>query len=149
MVTRMAGDVFADLDDFQRQIQQLLGLASRANSNIRSVAVGTFPALNVGNTPEATEVFAFAPGIDPASIDVSIDKGVLTIAGERRPTTANGEAGKQTVYASERSQGAFRRVVSLPDDADPTQVEASYSNGVLRVRIQKRETSRPRRIEIA
>lgn len=149
MGMRMAGDVFADLDDFQRQIEQLFGWSGRGNSNIRSVARGTFPALNIGNTPDATEVFAFAPGMDPASIEVSVDKGVLTIAGERRLSNPVGDATPATVYASERRQGAFRRAVSLPDDADPAKVEASYRNGVLRVRVQKREASRPRRIEIA
>ena len=55
---------------------------------------------------------------------------------------------KLNVYSRERPEGEFRRVVSLPDDADPDRVKATYRNGVLQISIQKREASRPRRIEV-
>jgi len=55
---------------------------------------------------------------------------------------------RANVYASERFSGRFRRVVSLPEDADPARVDASYRDGVLRVSVAKRESSLPRRIEI-
>ena len=53
-----------------------------------------------------------------------------------------------TVYAQERFSGPFRRVVSLPEDVDPAQVQAAYRDGILRVTIGKRESSKPRRIEV-
>lgn len=145
---RFPGDVFADFDELQRQLDRLLGSRS-SSSSIRAVERGTFPAVNIGVTAESVEIFAFAPGIDPAKLDVTVDKGLLTIAGERvgRPASADAN-GKQNVYARERSQGAFRRVVSLPEDADPDRVSASYRNGILRIQVQKREASRPRRIEV-
>ena len=140
------GDVFADFDALQRQIDRLLGNRT-LNASIRAVERGSFPAVNIGTTPESVEIFAFAPGIDASTLDVSVDKGLLTIAGERRRPTPEAGA-KQTVYASERPQGSFRRVVSLPEDADPDRVSATYTNGVLRIQVQKREASRPRRIEV-
>jgi HSP20 family protein len=143
---RFPGDVFADFDELHRQLDRLLGTSSMSSS-IRAVQRGTFPAVNIGVTPDAVEIFAFAPGIDPATLDVSIDKGLLTIAGERRAREQDPNA-KVNVYARERSHGEFRRVVSLPDDADPDRVNASYTNGILRITVQKREASRPRRIEI-
>jgi HSP20 family protein len=79
---------------------------------------------------------------------VTIDKGLLTIAGERKTATLAASDAKLNVYARERASGRFRRVVTLPEDADPERVEASYRDGVVRVRVQKREASRPRRIEI-
>ncbi|HEV7913323.1 MAG TPA: Hsp20/alpha crystallin family protein [Albitalea sp.] len=143
---RFPGDVFADFDALQRQIDRLLG-PSGASASIRAVERGTFPAVNIGVTPDAVEIFAFAPGIDPGTLDVTVDKGLLTIAGERRRRVV--EAGATlNVYASERADGAFRRVVSLPEDADPERVEASYTNGVVHIHIAKREASRPRRIEV-
>lgn len=149
---RFPGDVFADFDELQQQLDRLLGTRS-FSSSIRAVQRGTFPAVNIGITPEAVEIFAFAPGIDPSRLDVSVDKGLLTIAGER--TVRNAQAQPQqtsndrtTVYARERSDGRFRRVVSLPEDADPDRVNATYRNGILRIQIQKREASRPRRIEV-
>jgi HSP20 family protein len=55
---------------------------------------------------------------------------------------------RASVYANERFSGPFRRVVSLPEDADPSRVEASYRDGVLRISVAKRESSLPRRIEV-
>jgi HSP20 family protein len=59
-----------------------------------------------------------------------------------------GDDGQRSVYADERFDGSFRRVVSLPEDADTGRVEASYRNGVLKIVIPKREASKPRRIEV-
>ena len=143
---RYPGGLFAEFDDFQRQIERLFGSLDGVSS-IRAVRRGSFPALNIGTTPEAVEVYAFAPGIDAASIEVTVDKGLLTLAGERKADQPE-SGGNANVYARERSAGAFRRVVSLPEDADPDRVEATYRDGILRVRVQKREASRPRRIEI-
>ena len=139
---RFPGDLFAEFDELQRQMERLFGAPGA--SSIRAVQRGSFPAINIGTTPEAVEIYAFAPGIDPSSLEVSVDRGLLTIAG-RRDARAEGKA---TVYARERLVGEFRRVVSLPEDADPARVEAAYRNGVLHVRVEKREASRPRRIEI-
>jgi HSP20 family protein len=141
---RFPGEAFADFDELHRQLDRLLGTRS-ANGSIRAVQRGSFPAVNIGTTPDAVEIFAFAPGIDVGTLDVTVDKGLLTIAGERRGVEAEGQ---QNVYARERSEGAFRRVVSLPEDADPDRVHANYRNGILHIQVQKREASRPRRIEV-
>lgn len=143
---RFPGDVFADFDELHRQLDRLLGVRN-TSSSIRAVQRGSFPAVNIGNTPEAVEIFAFAPGIDPAKLEVTIDKGLLTIKGERKNAAAEANA-KATVYARERGEGSFTRVVSLPEDADPERVNATYRNGIVRITVQKREASRPRRIEV-
>lgn len=145
-LTRFPGDLFADFEGLQRQLEQVFGTGGWPSS-IRAASRGAFPAINVGTTEEAVEIYAFAPGIDPAKIDVSVDKGLLAISGERLSDTPE-EGDKVSVYARERFVGTFKRVVSLPEDADPTKVDASYRNGVLRIVIPKREASRPRRIEI-
>ncbi|TMH10238.1 MAG: Hsp20/alpha crystallin family protein, partial [Betaproteobacteria bacterium] len=62
---RYPGDLFADFDELQRQMDRLFG-ASGLNSSIRAVQRGSFPAVNVGTTPDAIEIYAFAPGIDAA-----------------------------------------------------------------------------------
>jgi HSP20 family protein len=143
---RVPGDLFADFDELQRQMDRLLGPQGHVSS-IRAVQRGSFPAVNIGLTPEAVEIYAFAPGIDASALEVSVDKGLLTIAG-RREAKAQEKAAKLTVYASERVHGEFRRVLSLPEDADPDKVEASYRNGIVHIHIQKREASKPRRIAI-
>jgi HSP20 family protein len=143
---RFPGDLFAEFDELQQQLDRVLGTRG-VNSSIRAVQRGTFPAINIGTTADAVEIYAFAPGIDVASLDVTVDKGLLSISGNRKSRKTESGA-KVTVYTRERADGQFRRVVSLPDDADPEKVSASYRNGIVHIRVQKRETSRPRRIEI-
>jgi HSP20 family protein len=136
-------DVFAELDRLQREIQQ----AFDVSPSIRGLARGGFPAMNVGSTPRSVELYAFAPGLDPASIEVHLEKGVLTISGERKSDLPGSDA-KATVHIDERFAGRFRRVVTLPDDADPNAVQASYRDGVLHVSIQRVEAALPRRISV-
>lgn len=145
-LTRFPGDLFADFEGLQRQIDQLFGSRSWPSS-IRAAGRGAFPAINMGVSEDAVEIYAFAPGLDPAKVEVSVDKGLLTIAGER-PAGLPQESEKVSIYANDRFAGAFRRVISLPEDVDPARVEATYSHGVLKIVVAKRETSKPRRVEI-
>jgi HSP20 family protein len=143
---RGSADPFGDLDWFQRQVEQTLG--GRAwPSSIRAAGRGAFPPINMGTRADAVEIYAFAPGLDPSRIEVSVDRGLLTIAGERAPELPP-ENDKVNVYAAERFSGPFRRVVSLPDDADASRVEAKYRDGVLRISVPKRESAKPRRVEV-
>lgn len=144
---KSSGSWFADVDQLQEHLDQLFGGRDSASS-IRAVnRAGAFPALNVGQHAEALEIHAFAPGVDPKSIDVSVEKGLLAISGERAVVSTK-QAEDRNVYASERFAGRFRRVISLPEDADPTRVEASYRNGVLKIVVPKRESSKPRQIQV-
>lgn len=144
-LTRNPGDLFASFDALTRTMDQLFGIGT-APSSIRAASRGAFPALNMGTTGNALEIYAFAPGIDASKLEVSVDKGLLTIAGER---PADAQAGDEaSVYARERFSGDFRRVLSLPEDVDAGRVEASYRDGVLRIVVPKREESKPRRITV-
>ncbi len=143
-----SGDLLADFAQLQDRFESLLG-GGRDASSIRAVArAGAFPALNVGTSADALEIYALAPGIDPVSVEVSVEKGLLTIAGERATQQRKGQA-EVSVYARERFDGRFRRVVSLPEDADASRVEASYRNGVLRVLVPRHESSKPRQISVS
>src|SRR5690606_28505362 len=115
--------------------------------SIRGLGRGGFPAMNIGGTPRSVEIYAFVPGVDPASIDVQLEKGVLTIAGERNSDLARRDD-KATVHSDERYAGRFRRVVSLSDDLDPAAVQARYRDGVLHISLQRREAAQPRRITV-
>jgi HSP20 family protein len=111
------------------------------------VARGSFPAINLGSTPSSVEVYAFIPGVDAKSLDIQIDKNLLTLQGERHLELPK-EDSKLTVYAQERFSGKFKRVITLPDDVDVNKVSASYKEGVLHISIQRREEAQPKRIEI-
>lgn len=136
-------DILAEMDRLQRDMQQAFDLSP----TIRGLSRGSYPALNVGGTPEAIEIYAFAPGIDPASLEVNLERGLLTIAGERK--TQMPEPGtKASVHINERFNGAFRRVLTLPDDADPDAVSAQLNDGLLRISIKRKASALPRRVNI-
>jgi len=136
-------DVFAELDRLQREMQQ----AFDTTPSIRGVGRGGYPALNVGGTPRSVEIYAFAPGLDPSKVELNLERGVLTITGERASGLPAGEE-KAAVHLNERFAGRFRRVLSLPDDIDPNAVTATYRDGVLHVSIKRREAAQPRRIQV-
>jgi len=138
--------LFGQFDRLQRELDDVFFGLSSLPSSIRSVATGTLPQINVGRTPRSVEVYAFAPGLDAGKIEVTLDRGVLRLAGERLPSNPGNE--RQRVYARERATGRFDRSVSLPDDIDPEQVTANYRDGVLQVSIARRETPQPKRISI-
>lgn len=141
---RSSADLFAELNRMQTLLDQVL---PTPGASIRSQAGAGFPVLNVGTTPTSVEVQALAPGLDPAKLEITVDRGLLVIAGER-PSQLPPSSERASIYASERFTGRFRRVISLPEDADPARVDASYRDGVLRISVAKRESSLPRRIEV-
>ena len=136
-------DLFAELDRLQRQVQR----AFEFSPSIRGFARGGFPALNVASTPQSVEIYGFAPGLEPKSIEVQLERGVLSIAGERTSTLPDGRA-PATVHVNERFAGRFHRVITLSDDLDPNEVHAAYRDGVLHVSIKRLESAQPRRINV-
>ncbi|MCP4286283.1 MAG: Hsp20/alpha crystallin family protein [Gammaproteobacteria bacterium] len=135
--------MFDEFRRLEREVDQLFGGGPWPNG-IRSVARGTYPPINIGSTPDQVDIYLFAAGVNTASLELSIQKNLLTIDGERRLITEEGAG----YYRKERFDDAFHRVVTLPDDVDPEQVEASYHDGVLRITIQRREAAKPRQIQI-
>jgi HSP20 family protein len=141
---RSSADLFAELNRMQSLLDQAF---PATGSSIRSAANTGFPVLNVGTTPTAIEVQALAPGLSPDKLEITVDRGLLVIAGERKSQLPPTDE-RIGVYANERFTGGFRRVVSLPEDADPGRVDATYRDGVLRITVAKRESSLPRRIDV-
>ena len=137
-------DLFAELDRLQRQVQQ----AIEFSPSIRGFARGGFPALNVANTAQSAEIYGFAPGLEPATIEVQLERGVLSIAGERKSDLPAEDDHRSSVHLNERFAGRFHRVVTLADDLDPREVQASYREGVLHISIKRLESAQPRRISI-
>ncbi|MEW5862988.1 MAG: Hsp20/alpha crystallin family protein [Pseudomonadota bacterium] len=135
-------DLLAEMDRLQRRLMQ----AFEFSPSIRGSARG-YPALNVGSTPDSAEIYAFAPGLDPASIDVQVERGVLSISGERRSELPGADE-KSSVHFNERFAGRFHRVITLADDLDPDAVRARYRDGVLHVSIGRKTAARPRRIQV-
>lgn len=138
-------DLFAEVERLQRQMQE----AFEFSPSIRGFARGGFPALNVASTPQSAEIYGFAPGLDPASIEVQLERGVLSISGERKTELPEEDDNRASVHLNERFAGRFHRVITLSDDLDPNEVRATYREGVLHVSIKRQESAQPRRISVA
>ena len=85
------------------------------------------------------------PGVDPSSIDLTVEKNVLTVSAERRWEPAEGDQ----VLVSERPQGSFSRQLFLGEGLDAERIEANYDHGVLSVTVPVAEQAKPRRVEIS
>jgi HSP20 family protein len=147
----MFGSLFSSMnsglfDEFRRwesEMDQLLGRAANP-IGIRAVPRGTFPPMNVGSTADRVDAYFFAAGLDPKSIDVSIQQNLLTVSGRRKVAVDE----QAEYYRRERFDGEFHRAVALPDDVDPDRVDAKYRDGVLQITVQRRAAVRPRQIEV-
>ncbi|WP_353506243.1 Hsp20/alpha crystallin family protein [Variovorax brevis] len=140
-----ARDLFAGMDRLQRDMQQALD----PSPSIRGLGRGFPRPERRGNAPDFGDPgFRSRPGAGCAG--VTLDRGILPIAGNReplRPNDGNNE-GSAAVHISERFDGPFRRAIAHSDDADPDALSATYRDGVLRITIQCRASSQPRRIDI-
>lgn len=142
-MTNIEGDLFEQLGRLQRGLEDFWG-SPRGPASIRAVAHGTYPAINVGASPECIDIYVFAAGLDRDSIDLSVQQSLLTISGDvpaRQPKDTS-------TYLKERFQGKFRRTLSLPEDIDPDSADASYRNGVLHINFRRKAEARPRKIKI-
>jgi HSP20 family protein len=127
----MRTDPFRELD---RLAQQALGTRLRP-------AVMPMDAYRQG---DHFVVHFDLPGVDPSSIDLTVEKNVLTVSAERQWQAAE----NQQVVASERPQGTFSRQLFLGESLDIEHVDASYDNGVLTVTIPVAEQAKPRKVEV-
>ncbi|HEX2903749.1 MAG TPA: Hsp20/alpha crystallin family protein [Jatrophihabitans sp.] len=128
-------DPFRDLD---RMTEQLL------TASTGSARVPRFMPMDLYRSGDHYVLHADLPGIDPGSVDVSVDNGTLTIRAER---SARSEQDVQWL-ANERFTGTFQRQLSLGDNIDTAAISATYDNGVLSVTIPVAEKAKPRRIEV-
>ncbi len=142
-LTNIEGSLFDQFRHLEREMDRMFGAGPWPNG-IRAVARGTYPPINVGSSQDQVDVYLFAAGVNPKSLNISIRRNLLTIDGERRLTTEKAA----DYYRKERFDGAFHRVVTLPDDVDSEKVDATYVDGVLRITVKRRESSKPRQIEV-
>ena len=103
------------------------------------------PRVDIKEESDRFVLYADIPGVDPADIEIQMDKGLLTIKGERSSVTR--EQGEHFSRV-ERSHGVFHRRFALPDSANPDGITASGEHGVLEIVIPKRPETTPRRIQV-
>ena len=129
-------DPFSDIDAMTRG---LLGSQSGTSRSPR------FMPMDLYKVEDHYVLTADLPGVDPGSVDVSVDNGTLTLTAHR---SSRSEDSVQWL-ASERFLGTYRRQLSLGDGIDTTKISATYENGVLTVTIPLAERAKARRIDVA
>ncbi len=129
-------DPFSDLDAWTRSL-----LSGQTGSD----RTPRFMPMDLCEIDDHYVLTADRPGVDPGSVDVSVDNGNLTISAHR---TARSEESVQWL-ANERFFGTYRRQLSLGDGIDASAISATYENGVLTVTIPLAERAKPRKIDVA
>jgi len=109
------------------------------------LSAGWWPSLDVVEQGDKITIKVELPGVKSEDVEVSVQNGTLTIAGEKREETENKGEG---YYHSERRYGSFRRDLQLPAGIEEDKVEATSRDGVLTVTLPKGEQARAKRIEV-
>lgn len=141
-MNRMRYEPFMMLQDINREMNRLMQARKQEQANPVNNWV---PPVDIREEKDRFCLSLDLPGVDPKAIQVSMEKGVLEIAGERKAP----EVGDDTRYnTQERVQGAFKRRFRLPESADDSEISAKSEHGVLEIVIKKRQEQVPRRITI-
>jgi HSP20 family protein len=138
-------DPWSVMPRLQDEINRLFGVAKENESS--SATAAWIPMVDIHEYANRFELFVDLPGVDPNRVELTLDGGVLTLAGNRAEQELSGND-EVVAHRIERGHGAFHRRFVLPDTADGEKVKASGKNGVLKVTIPKQERSMPRKIPI-
>jgi HSP20 family protein len=141
-MTIVSYEPWALLSRFQRQLDRAL---SETAEDASSASVSWIPHVDIREEAERFVVVADLPGVGAGDINVTAEKGVLTVRGERRSEKKSTAEGYERV---ERASGTFLRRFTLPESADAEAIKATHVNGVLEISIPKRPQEQPRRISV-
>ena len=133
--------------DFQQEIKHMFDrFLQNGESDESSVATSQWaPSVDIKEEVDRFVIFADLPGVDPRDIEVQMDKGILSIKGER---SSESSMEVERFSRVERRYGSFHRRFALPDSADADKVSATGHNGVLEISIPKKPETTPRRIQV-
>ena len=123
----------------QRQLDRALGEVADG------ATVSWIPRVDIHEEDERFVVTADLPGVEGKDIEITAEKGVLTLKGERRSEKKSSTNGFESI---ERASGTFLRRFTLPESVNAEAIKAAHVNGVLEITIPKRPTEQPRRIDI-
>ena len=127
------------------ELNSLFDLPLLNGFNRHDLFSGWSPALDLYQNNDNIVAVLELPGMRKEDIELSLHDGTLTISGERKSSSSNGEQAERT----ERYVGTFRRSISLPARVDSNKVSAAYRDGILTVTLPKAEEAKPKHIEVA
>jgi HSP20 family protein len=139
-------DPFRTLTSLQDEVNRLFENGMTRGNRSASTLTAWAPAVDIFETEQELVLKADLPDVDQKDIDVRVENNMLTISGERKFEQSE----KQDNYLRvERAYGTFSRSFALPSTVNPERVIAEYKNGVLTVKMAKREEARPKQIKVA
>jgi HSP20 family protein len=145
MNTVMRQDPWGVMPRLQDEINRLFGDARETDSS--SATAMWVPPVDIHEYANRFELYVDLPGVDPSTVELTLEGGILTLSGERpRVARQNGEESQGRRV--ERGHGQFHRRFVLPDTVDSDKVNATGSHGVLTITIPKQPKATPRRIQI-
>jgi HSP20 family protein len=140
-------DPWSLMPRLQDEINRLFG---NVNQNDSSSATATWiPAVDVHEYADRFEFYIDIPGVDPSKVELTLERGILTLSGQREEQRSDKRGEDPLNLRTERGQGHFYRRFVLPDTVDSEKVNASGKNGVLTLTVPKQAKAMPRRIQIA
>ena len=155
-LSRYNGGMSSPMDDFfNQQLERFFGMnpfggMMRSNQD-NGTRGSSLPAVNVAETDEGFEVHVAAPGMPKDSFNVDVEDNVLTISAESKQENDDNDE-DSGYHRREFSYSSFQRRFSLPDNVDDEQIQASYEDGILKIKLPKveveEEQPKKRTIEI-
>ena len=145
MSSVMRQDPWSVVPRLQEEINRLFGNTRENDSS--SAMASWIPAVDIHEYADRFELYVDLPGIEPGTVELTLDGGILTLSGDRLEAAANKRGEEPQSRRIERGHGQFHRRFVLPDTADGEKVNASGKNGVLTVTIPKQAKAMPRRIQ--
>ena len=142
-------DLFKEMENMTREMDDVLRGIENGRRTFERLfypeLTGTgFPKLNVYQDEDNVYVDALLPGIKPEDVEMNVLRNTLTLSGERKVEIQ--KDGKHVYHRRERGGGRFLRTIELPYSIDSTKAEASYKDGLLRVKLPKAEEAKPRKV---
>lgn len=131
-------------DDIDRSFNRYLSPNRKSKLNLAANS-DWYPSVDIHEDKENYYFEVEAPGVEKDSFDVNIEDSVLTIKGERKYEVKKEE---KNAHRIEREYGSFLRSFSLPETADVEKVDADYNNGVLHIKVAKKEAAKPKKITV-
>jgi len=130
-----------------REIDRLFEDFTRGLDAGGQAQVNLVPSIDVTENEKEIVITAEMPGLERKDVEISVEDEVLTIRGEKKVESQQDDKNKN-YHFTERSYGMFYRVLQLPPGVDPSKIQATMSNGVLKIAIPKPAKSEPKKIEV-
>jgi HSP20 family protein len=143
---RSDGNVFGSL---QREVDRLFDEFARGFGPLGALSrPNLMPSMDMAEADKEIEITAELPGLERKDVEISLEDDVLTIRGEKKIEKTEKDDRNKNYHLTERSYGVFYRVLQLPPGIEPSTVQATMSNGVLKIKIPKPAHSEAKKIEV-